>query len=395
MQHVGIAGVCKLDAVDLQHIVDAVHEIERHRQRGHQRHHDGHCQGQPVVLLAGPRGAGELHPALEPLPEPGACGPPERQHDAGGGQIEEEIHGGEQAAEGIGGAIAGFREKEAHGAVDHQGVDRPPEEGHRCHPDPRPSEMPGGQIQKPRRQAEERAAAHAEDKAAQRISAEKGREELVCGHDIAGGGLPHAGKAEHRAHGGSLRRTGQRPCQQHRQIRGGDGDGLHMKISEKGKGHQQLCGDQRQQREPPRRAAGARVGSCHGRSTSSKRACADIGAATAEPSGRTAPFRGLLPRRAPGLSRCRAPGKICRRRRPAAADAAAGSHRLPVPGDPRHPADQIPGRGLQAAGIRRAQQDRELVSADAAEAEGIGKSRLHTVGGLFGTKSPHDGRSGH
>ena len=311
VEHVGVAGVREGDAVDLQHVVHAVDEVERHRQGEGQGQGAHRREAHPVAgALPGLHGLIQLQPPPEPGPPRGVDKAPDEQHHPGGGQIGQEVRQREKAGEGVAGAVAALREEEAHGAVDQQGVDGPPQEGHRRHPHPGPAQPPGRQVQKPRRQAEEHPGPHAEDHAPQRVAAVEGGEELVRRHDVAGRGLPHAGKAEHRPHGGGGAGADQRPGQQHREKGGGDGEGLDMDIAEKGEGHQEFHGDEGPKGKAPQRAAGPRrarhmhfllsLSALYGAVFSGFRG------PRSDASGESGPFPPPWPGTAPGPPRCTA-----------------------------------------------------------------------------------------
>ena len=250
VEDVHIARLPQRDPLALQHIVDPVAEIEGDGKRGGKREKRYHRQGQPAVAFAALQGLGDRQALLKLDPGPGVRRPPEEQHNQNGTAVHSEIGHGKDISKHGGGAIAGLRKADGHGAVHQERMDRPAQIGHQSHPEigmPHPARP---RVQQADQQAEQHAAAHAEEQTRQGMPAEHRREELVGGQDIAGRGLPHAGKAKDQAHHSGLQGAQQCARQHHRQKGYGDRNGRDVKIAEEGEGHQQLKGDQRHKHIP-------------------------------------------------------------------------------------------------------------------------------------------------
>ena len=232
-----------------------VNKIQRHRHRGEKRQKDHAHQGQDVVALRHLGGLRALHPLYKFTPGLGAHQAPEQQNQPGLQQVGEHSVPGQQGLEGIGRDVARLREKEPHHAIDQCGMDMPPQIGDHHHSDSRVPCPPGRGIEQAGQQAEQGPADHAEKNAAHRVAAHNGGKELIEGHGIAGGGLPHAGQTENRPHSQGIQRPQHRPGQQNRKVGGGDGDRLHVEIPQEREGHQQLQCHQGSQQIPADSAA--------------------------------------------------------------------------------------------------------------------------------------------
>ena len=99
------------------------------------------------------------------------------------------------------------------------------------------------------------------------MAAEEGGEQLVEVHHVGGGGLPHAGQAKGAAHYQGFRRPPQGPGDEHGNVGDGDGDGLDVKVAQKGEGHQKLHGHHGGQEQPVDRRHGLAQFPAHGKAS--------------------------------------------------------------------------------------------------------------------------------
>ena len=163
-----------------------------------------------------------------------------RANDQPGNSVAQKGKRGER----LGNAVARFREKETESAIHQKGMNSFSQKTHCEYADPGVREAFDCGKEQAGEHTEQDACPNAQQNAFQRMTAQHGGEELVKGSHIAGAGLPHACKSEQSTDCRCLRHTGHGAGQQDGNIGKGDGEGFYMKISQKGKRHQQLDGGQ-------------------------------------------------------------------------------------------------------------------------------------------------------